>query len=200
MASTLFPLPVLATLTRFLLESVATAEVPVRPETERLVADATPSDGVVRLGETLNTTDPEPVVVALTRLSLESVNTGLLAVRLVTLRLDAVAAPISGVTRVGEAARTLFPLPVFVTLTSILKASVATAEVLESPDRERLVPVAVPILGFTSVAPDIVGPIACTTFPDPVVDFHVGGPIPPLARICPAVPVAVKSVDDGADW
>ena len=39
-----------------------------------------------------------------------------------------VADPISGVVRVGDVAKTLFPVPVFVTLIRLLEASVAIAE------------------------------------------------------------------------
>ena len=56
-------------------------------------------------------------------------------VRSVTERLVPVATPIFGVTKVGLVARTLLPVPVFVTLTKFFEPSVAMAEEAVKPDR-----------------------------------------------------------------
>ena len=161
----------------------------------RDVPVATPIIGVTSVGVVARTLFPEPVFATLTRFLLASVATAAEAVRPVSAREVPVAAPNTGATRVAPVARTLFPEPLFATLTRFLLASVATAAEAVRPVSAREVPVAAPIIGVTSVAPE-----ASTTLPLPVVDFHTGTPVPPLANICPAVPAAEKAVAPAAVW
>src|SRR6185437_9305028 len=85
------------------------------------------------------------------------------AVTVTLLMLVAVATPIVGVVSVGEVASTLLPVPVFVTLTRFLLASVATALDAVNPERLSDVPAAAPMVGVTSV-----GEVARTFAPEPV--------------------------------
>jgi len=61
MESTLLPVPVLATETRFLLPSVAIALEAVKPLRFRDVPEAAPIFGVTSAGDVARTTDPDPV-------------------------------------------------------------------------------------------------------------------------------------------
>jgi hypothetical protein len=73
--------------------------------------------------------------------------------------------PRAGVTKVGDVAKTLLPLPVFVTLIKFLLLSVATADEIVNPLKLREAPNAAPILGVVRV-----GDVPKTNAPDPVLD------------------------------
>ena len=110
-ASTLLPVPVFATLTRFLLASVAKADDAVSPVSCSDVPAAAPIFGVVKAGEVASTLLPVPVFATLTRFLLASVAKADDAVSPVSCSDVPAAAPILGVVRTGEVARTTLPLP-----------------------------------------------------------------------------------------
>jgi hypothetical protein len=174
-ARTLFPVPVFVTETRFLEASVASADEAVREDSWREVPVAAPRTGVTRVGDVARTLFPEPVFVTETRFLEASVASADEAVREDSWREVPVAAPRTGVTRVGDVARTLFPEPVFVTETRFFEASVATAEDAVKPDNWSEVPKAAPIFGVVNV-----GEVCKTTAPEPVEEvIEILGVEPP---------------------
>ena len=94
-------------------EAIAVATRAVVPDVAPVkFAPAEPIVGVVRLGEVARTLLPEPVLVTLIRFLLASVATAEDAVRPESCKEVPVAAPRTGVTKVGEVARAMPPEPV----------------------------------------------------------------------------------------
>lgn len=121
-----------------LVPPLATGRVPVTPVVKgkpvKLVATplvGVPKIGVTNVGLVDNTLLPEPVLVVTPVPPLATGKvpvTPVVNVKPVALvKTKAVGVPRAGVTNVGLVARTLLPVPVFVTLTSFLLALVATA-------------------------------------------------------------------------
>jgi hypothetical protein len=166
-AKTLLPVPVLSTEIKLLNISVANALDAVSPEICKLVANASPSVGVMSVGEIASTTDPIPVLVVV------PVPPLVIAKAFVKDKEVAVATPKIGVIKVGDVANTLLPVPVLATEIKFFSASVATDCEAVRLDIFKLIAVAEPSIGVTKV-----GDVDNTTEPVPVL---VLTPVPPFA-------------------
>jgi len=153
------------------------------------VAVATPSTGVTRVGEVANTREPLPVssemtpansaeVVAANTEILSVVTTRVLLAGIVEPLIEvAVATPKTGVTSVGEVAKTRLPLPVS-SVTAVIKFALdGVAKNVATPAASPLTPeligwpvafVSVADVGVPSIGVVSVGDVAKTNAPVPV--------------------------------
>lgn len=164
-------------------------------------ADGVPSAGVTRVGLVANTRAPEPVssVTAAARLAEDGVARNVATpvprpdtpveigrpVAFVKVALEGV--PNAGVTKVGEVAKTLLPVPVLVTLTTFLLASRARAVEAVRPD-------SVVVPEIVTLVKDPPPPVLLILMKS--VPFHATTADSPLMMVTPVVGPAPRSTMD----